>query len=102
MPARWDMQGAGSARLVPKEVLFSLSPLAVCSCTVTVTLLGCWGGLAQLSSAALEKKCPMDLGKLCYPKSKGTKINSISTNTEYTEAEMACFSFFLSFFLSFN
>lgn len=36
----------------------------------------------------------MELGKLCYPKSKGTKINSVSLNTKYTELEMVCFSFF--------
>lgn len=37
----------------------------------------------------------MELGKLCYPKSKGTEINSVSMNVKYTELETACFSFFL-------
>lgn len=45
--------------------------------------------------AAAQLGSPADLGELCEPESKGTKINSISSNTKYTELEMACFSFFL-------
>lgn len=36
----------------------------------------------------------MELGKPCYPESKGTKINSVSLNAKYTELEPVYFSFF--------
>lgn len=53
------------------------------------------GDAEGCSTAQQPKESPVELGELCEPESKGTKINSISSNTKYTELEMACFSFFL-------
>lgn len=83
-------QGVGRAKDQPGPLLpiFLAAPALSLSHSPDRRMLRGYSTTRQRGSG---REMPHGAGEAVLPKSKGTKINSVSLNAKYTEEEMVCF-----------